>query len=115
NGIVGGGFGLAVGAAMSAVQQGNDRVAMCFFGDGGINKGTFHESMNYAALRRLPVIFVCENNQFAQYTAADQTTSVKDLAVRALAYGIPGVSVDGNDVSAVRSATSDAIDRARGG
>jgi len=115
NGIVGGGFGLAVGAAMSARHFGTDAVALCFFGDGGINKGSFHESMNYAALQRLPVIFMCENNRFAQYTAISRTTSIAKLELRAVGYGVPGVSVDGNDVRAVLRATSDAVVRARQG
>ena len=90
NGIVGGGFGLAAGAALSSSLRGEKDVAVCFFGDGGINKGTFHEALNFAAVKHLPVVYVCENNQFAQYTAREQTTSVTDLAVRASAYGILG-------------------------
>ena len=73
NGIVGGGFGLAAGAALTSTLRGTGQVAVCFFGDGGINKGTFHEALNFAAVMRLPVIFVCENNQFAQYTARELT------------------------------------------
>jgi acetoin:2,6-dichlorophenolindophenol oxidoreductase subunit alpha len=115
NGIVGGGFGLAVGAAMSSRHLGTDAVALSFFGDGGINKGTFHESMNFAALERLPVIFLCENNRFAQYTATERTTAGSALADRAVGYGIPGVAVDGNDVRAVLEATTAAVQRARAG
>ena len=115
NGIVGGGFGLATGAALSAVLRGDPRVAVCFFGDGGINKGTFHEALNFAAVKSLPVVFVCENNQFAQYTARELTTSVTDLSVRAAAYGLPGRTVDGNDVLAVRAAAAEAVGRARSG
>jgi acetoin:2,6-dichlorophenolindophenol oxidoreductase subunit alpha len=115
NGIVGGGFGLAVGAAMSSRHLGTDAVALSFFGDGGINKGTFHESMNFAALERLPVIFLCENNRFAQYTAIDRTTAGSALEDRAFGYGIPGVAVDGNDVRAVLEATTAAVERARAG
>ena len=76
-------------------------VTVCFFGDGGINKGTFHEAMNFTGIRRLPVIFLCENNQFAQYTAAAPDDLGRHLAGRAVAYGVPGVEVDGNDALAV--------------
>ena len=115
NGIVGGGFGIAAGAAFSAVYRRSGQVAVCFFGDGGINKGTFHEAMNFAAVHSLPVVYVCENNQYAQFTARHRTTAVDDLSVRATAYGITGVEVDGNDVGAVWSAAGTAIDRARSG
>jgi acetoin:2,6-dichlorophenolindophenol oxidoreductase subunit alpha len=114
NGIVGGGFGLAVGAALSAVQRKSGQVAVCFFGDGAINKGTFHEAMNFAAVSKLPVVFICENNRFAQYTAFERLTSVRDLSVRSKAYGIPGETIDGNDVLAVYSTTKKAVERARG-
>ena len=83
NGIVGGGFALAAGAALAAQFRGTSDVTLCFFGDGAINKGTFHEALNFAAVRKLPVIFLCENNQFAQYTAVERTTAVRDLASRA--------------------------------
>jgi pyruvate dehydrogenase E1 component alpha subunit len=115
NGIVGGGFGLAAGAALTSLLRGTGQVAVCFFGDGGINKGTFHEALNFAAVMRLPVVFVCENNQYAQYTARELTTSVRDLSVRAAAYGMPGETVDGNDVEAVRRSAAAAVDRARRG
>ena len=115
NGIVGGGFGIAAGAALSARHRGTDRVAVCFFGDGGINKGTFHEALNFASVHRLGVVYVCENNQYAQFTARSRTTSVDDLAVRATAYGMAGVTVDGNDVAAVSAAAAGAVERARGG
>jgi len=115
NGIVGGGFGIAAGAAFSARYRGTDQVAVCFFGDGAINKGTFHEALNFAAVHRLPTVFVCENNQYAQFTARERTTSVDDLAVRAIAYGMSGYSVDGNDVGAVHTVATEAVDRARVG
>ena len=115
NGIVGGGFGIAAGAALSARYQQTDRVAVCFFGDGGINKGTFHEALNFASVHRLGVVFVCENNQYAQFTARQRTTSVEDLAARAGAYAMAGETVDGNDVGAVSAATARAVDRARAG
>ena len=115
NGIVGGGFGIAAGAALAARHRGTDRVAVCFFGDGGINKGTFHEALNFASVHRLGVVYVCENNQYAQFTARSRTTSVEDLAVRATAYGMAGATVDGNDVAAVSAAALEAVERARDG
>lgn len=115
NGIVGGGLGLAVGAALSARYRGTRQVAAAFFGDGGINKGTFHEALNFAALRSLPVLFLCEDNQYAQYTARSRSTPIADLAVRASGYGMPGLTVDGNDVQAVHEATRTAVARARDG
>jgi len=114
NGIVGGGFGLAAGAALAARLRGTSEVTVCFFGDGAINKGTFHEAMNYTALHRLPVIFLCENNHFAQYTAIERTTAGA-LACRGAGYGVPGVEVDGNDVLAVEEETRTAVARARAG
>ena len=115
NGIVGGGLGIAAGAGLSARYRKSGQVAVAFFGDGGINKGTFHESLNFAAVHRLPVVFVCENNQFAQFTARHKTTSVEDLAMRATAYGIPGISIDGNDAAMVFQTTLKAVLRARSG
>jgi len=115
NGIVGGGFGLAAGAALAATFRRTNDVTLSFFGDGAINKGTFHEAMNFAGIRRLPVVFLCENNQFAQYTAVSRMTAGGDLAGRAAAYGMPGTRVDGNDVLAVYAATRAAADRARRG
>jgi pyruvate dehydrogenase E1 component alpha subunit len=115
NGIVGGGFGIAAGAALTSKWRGLERVAVCFFGDGGINKGTFHEALNFASVMQLPVVYVCENNQFAQFTARERTTSIKDLSLRAAAYGIPGRTIDGNDIEAVRVAAGEGIDRARRG
>ena len=115
NGIVGGGLGIAAGAALSARYRGTGQVAVSFFGDGGINKGTFHEALNFAAVQRLGVVYVCENNQYAQFTARRRTTSVEDLALRATAYGIPGHTVDGNDAGATYLATGKAVERARAG
>ena len=115
NGVVGGGFGIAAGAALSARYQGADQVAACFFGDGGINKGTFHEALNFAAVHRLGVVYVCENNQYAQFTSRRRTTAVEDLAVRAGGYGMAGETVDGNDVAAVADAAARAVERARTG
>ena len=115
NGVVGGGFGIAAGAALAARRRGTEQVAVCFFGDGGINKGTFHEALNFASVHRLGVAFVCENNQYAQFTARQRTTSVDDLSVRASAYAMAGETVDGNDVAAVAAAAARAVELARSG
>jgi pyruvate dehydrogenase E1 component alpha subunit len=115
NGIVAAGCGIAAGAALSAAYRRTGQVAVSFFGDGGVNKGSFHEALNFAAVRRLPVVYACENNQYSQYTAVGRTTSVDDLARRADGYGIPGRTVDGNDVVAVHRAAEEAVARARGG
>src|SRR5437763_11109060 len=113
NGIVGGGMGLATGAALSAQLQGSDSVAVCFFGDGALNEGILHEVSNLAAIWKLPVVFVCENNQYAMSARADWATSVPDPAIRAVAYGFPGVGVDGMDFFAVFEASSKLVERAR--
>lgn len=115
NGIVGGGFGIAAGAALSSVLRGTDDVAVTFFGDGAINKGTFHEAANFAGLQKLPVIFACENNRYAQYTAIERTTAISDLETRAASYNMPGLRIDGNDVTAVYTVSCNAVQRARGG
>ena len=115
NGIVGGGMGIATGAGLSAKFLGNGKVSVCFFGDGALNQGILHESMNLAAVWKLPVIFVCENNQFAMSARVQEMTAVPDIALRAVGYGIPGVNVDGMDVLAVFRATSEAVERARAG
>ena len=115
NGIVGGGLGIAAGAGLSALLRGSDQATAAFFGDGGINKGTFHEALNFAAAHRLGVVYVCENNQYAQFTHRSRTTAVDDLSVRADAYGIPGRTVDGNDAAAVYEAAGEAVARARTG
>lgn len=115
NGIVGGGFGIATGAALAIKYQGRGEVAVCFFGDGAANKGTFHEALNFAGVHALPVVFVCENNRYAQFTAAARTTAVTDIAVRAASYGMAGESIDGNDLLAVIESAGRAVDRARSG
>lgn len=115
NGIVGGGFGLAGGAALSAKLRGTDQVVVCFFGDGAINQGGFHEIANLAAIWKLPVVFVCENNEFAMSGRTSEMISVADLSRRAEAYGFPGVTIDGMDVLAVYDAASEAVGRARSG
>lgn len=113
--IVGSGIPIAVGAALSAQQRGTDQVALAFFGDGAINTGAFHEAVNLAAVWSLPVIFHCENNQYALATSARFSTRLERLADRAAGYGIRGVSVDGQDFLAVHSAVSSAVARARAG
>lgn len=115
NGIVGGGFTLAAGAALAQKMRKTDGVAVAFFGDGASNRGTFHEAANMAAVWKLPVIFLCENNQWASTTPYRTTTSVDDIADRAQGYGMPGVIVDGNDVFAVYEAAKDLVERARRG
>ena len=115
NAIVGGGISLATGAALATDVLGDGRVAVAFFGDGAANQGIFHESLNLAAIWRLPVIFVCENNGWAESTPVSYSTSVEDISSRAVAYGIPGVTVAGEDYEAVHSAAGEAVRRARAG
>jgi len=115
NGIVGGGMGIATGAGLSAKLLGNGKVSVCFFGDGALNQGVLHESMNLAAIWKLPVVFICENNQFAMSARVEHFTAVADPSVRAVSYGIPGVNVDGMDIMAVHRAASEAVERARRG
>ncbi len=115
NGIVGGGFPLAVGAGLTARTNGKGQVAVCFFGDGAANQGTFHEGLNLAGIWKLPVVFVAENNGYAESTPVTYHMSCRDIADRAAGYGMPGVSVDGLDVFAVYEAAGEAIARARRG
>jgi pyruvate dehydrogenase E1 component alpha subunit len=115
NAIVGGGIALATGGALSAQVRGTDQVAVAFFGDGAANQGVLHESLNLAAIWKLPAVYVCENNGFAESTPAEYSTSVEDIAARASGYGIPGVTVDSRDVMAVYEAAQAAIERARRG
>jgi len=112
-GIVGAGIPIATGAALSAKLKGTKQVVACFFGDGAVNTGAFHEGVNLAAIWRLPIIFVCENNLYAFSTPINQTTLVKNLADRASGYGIPGIVVNGNDILAVYKFAQGAIERAR--
>ncbi len=115
NGVVGGGFNLAVGAGISSVLNNTDHVAVCFFGDGASNRGTFHEALNMASAWKLPVIFVCENNQWASTTPMHEVTSVKNIADRAVAYSMPGIIVQGKDVFEVSKVIEEAVIRARNG
>lgn len=113
--IVGGGFPLATGAGLSIQVRKTDQVSLCFFGDGAANEGTFAESLNMAAVWKLPVIYFCENNGYAVTTPVEKSHGQPDVAKRADGYGIPGVIVDGQDVEAVHKVTQAAVDRARAG
>jgi 2-oxoisovalerate dehydrogenase E1 component len=115
NGIVGAGLGLGTGAALSAQMRGTDQVCLVFFGDGAANEGIFHEAFNLAALWKLPVIFFCENNQFGLSTAMADSTAIDRLSKRGAGYGIPGETIDGNDVETVLHAVERAAHRARAG
>jgi acetoin:2,6-dichlorophenolindophenol oxidoreductase subunit alpha len=114
NAIVGGSFAIATGAALSAQTRGTDQVVACFFGDGAANQGLFLESMNMAAIWSLPVLFVCENNQYCEYTATSDVTA-GDVAARGTALGLTASAVDGMDVCEVREAATAAVGRARAG
>lgn len=113
--IVGGGIPLATGCGLSAKVRRSDQVTLCFFGDGAVNQGTFHESLNMASLWKLPVIYLCENNGYAIRTSLARSHAQPNIASRAAAYGMPGVAVDGQDVRAVYQATENAALRARRG
>jgi pyruvate dehydrogenase E1 component alpha subunit len=113
--VVGAGLPIAVGAGLSAKLRKTDQVVACFFGEGASNQGTFHESINLASSWSLPVIFVCENNLYAMGTRQSRIMNVENISDRAGAYGIPGVTVDGNDVLAVFEASQKAVDLARSG
>ena len=115
NGIVGGGIPHAVGAALGIKLNGLDNVAVAFFGDGASNQQNFHEAINLAAIWKLPVVFVCENNLYQISLPYSKQQAIKSVAERAAAYGIPGVSVDGQDVFAVYEVAKEAIERARNG
>lgn len=115
NGIVAGGIPIITGAGLAAQLEGQGRVAVSFFGDGASNAGPFHESINIAALWKLPMLYVCENNLYGVNTPVADSVSVKDVTERAAAYGIPGVVVDGNDVLAVYEVAEAAVQRARAG
>jgi pyruvate dehydrogenase E1 component alpha subunit len=114
NGIVGAGLPIAVGSGLSAKLQGRDQVTVCFFGDGAANQGTFHESLNLAAVWKLPVVFVCEHNGWGELTRSDAVTA-GEIAARAAGYALPGVVVDGNDAMLVFEQAVEAVARARAG
>jgi pyruvate dehydrogenase E1 component alpha subunit len=113
--IIGAQLPIAVGAALASQTRGDGSVTIAVFGDGAVNIGAFHEALNMAALWSLPVVFLCENNLYSEYSRVDLTTTVPDIAARADAYTMPGVIADGQEVDAVRAATEAAIDRARSG
>jgi len=115
NAIVGAGISLINGAALSAQYRGTDQVGVAFFGDGASNTGSFHEALNFAAVHQLPSVFVCENNAYAESTPRWYHQRIERIATRAEAYGMPGVTVDGNDVIAVYLAAGEAVARARRG
>jgi pyruvate dehydrogenase E1 component alpha subunit len=115
NGIVGGGIPIAVGAALALKQMKKPNVVICFFGDGANNEGAFHEGLNMAAIWKLPVVFVCENNKYGMSTSTERSTAVKKIATRALAYDMPGLTIDGNSFADVAEAAHAAIERARAG
>ncbi len=115
NGIVGAGPPIAIGAAFSNKYRGTDGVTCCFFGDGASNEGTFHEAANMAALYKLPVVFICENNGFGEFTRQERHQAIHDIADRAAGYGMPGIVVDGMDALAVFESAGEAIARARRG
>ncbi|MBC7251150.1 MAG: pyruvate dehydrogenase (acetyl-transferring) E1 component subunit alpha [Anaerolineae bacterium] len=115
NGVVGGGIPIAVGVGLSLKMQKRDQIILCFFGDGAANLGPFHEALNMAAIWKLPVVFVCENNQYAMSFSVKKAFPIERISDRAAAYGMPGVTVDGNDLMAVYEAVSQAVKRARSG
>ncbi|MBP7690879.1 MAG: thiamine pyrophosphate-dependent dehydrogenase E1 component subunit alpha [Anaerolineales bacterium] len=115
NGIVAGGVPLAVGVGLSIKMRGTDQVGMVNFGDGASNEGAFHESLNMASIWKLPIIYLCENNQYAMSMPVTKAMTVARISDRAVAYGIPGVTVDGNDLPAVYAAVGAAAARARAG
>ena len=115
NGIVAGGIPIAAGAALAYQLQGLDRVVVSFFGDGAANEGAFHEAVNLAAIWKLPVVFLCENNKYGMSFSTEKSFAIENISERALGYGIPGVTVDGNDVELVHEAVTEAVARARSG
>lgn len=115
NGIVGGGVPLATGAAMTSLRSGSDAVTVAFFGDGALNQGIVFECMNMAAIWRLPVLFVCENNRYGEFTAIDDVTAGDSLVARAEVFSIPSAEIDGMNVIEVHDAATAAVARARGG
>lgn len=115
NGIVAGGIPIATGAALASKLKKDNKVTICFFGDGAANEGVFHESLNMAGLWKLPVVYICENNLYGMSNPVSKSTAVKDIAQRAESYNMPGVIVDGNDIVEVYKAVKEAVDRARRG
>ena len=115
NGVVGGGIPLAPGVGLSLKMQKTDKVCLTFFGDGAANEGAFHESLNLSAIWKLPVVYVCENNQYGMSMSVKRACSAERISQRAVSYNIPGVTVDGNDLMEVYQAVKEAVERARAG
>jgi len=115
NGIVGGGLTLSMGAGLTQKVQKTNKVVVCFFGDGASNQGSFHEALNLASVWKLPVIYVCENNGYGISVSQARHQNIKDIAIRAQSYGIPGVIVDGNDIEDVYNTITETVKRARSG
>jgi len=115
NGIVGGGIPIATGAGMAIKQKETDQVVLSFFSDGAVNNGVFHESLNLAAIYHLPIIFILENNQYAASTPVENVNLVEDLSIQAAGYGIPGITMNGNDAVKINAAVQEPIVRARTG
>lgn len=115
NGIVGAGIPIATGSGMTSWIKKDNKVTLCFFGDGASNQGSFHESLNMAAVFKLPVVYICENNHYAVFTSTDKALSVKNVSEQSKAYNIPGYSIDGNDVIGVYNTVNNAVKRARRG
>ena len=115
NGIVGGGIGLAMGVGLALKMRKTKQIVMGIFGDGASNQGIFHEALNMASIYKLPVVYLCENNQYAMSMSIKRSIAIPDISERASAYGMPGITVDGNDVLAVYEAVQAAADRARAG
>jgi len=115
NGIVAGGIPIAVGAALAQTMKRTNRVVLSFFGDGAANEGAFHEAVNLAAVWNLPVVFLCENNRYGMSMSTERAFKIEHISERAAGYGIPGVTIDGNDVQAVYDESALAIERARSG
>jgi TPP-dependent pyruvate/acetoin dehydrogenase alpha subunit len=115
NGIVGGSMGIACGAGWAFKGRGQDNVALCFFGEGAANEGIFHEALNLAAIWKLPVVFLCENNQYGMSMSVKRAIAIENISDRACAYGMPGVTVAGAQLNEVYQATLEALERARAG
>jgi acetoin:2,6-dichlorophenolindophenol oxidoreductase subunit alpha len=115
NGIVGGSMGIVCGAAWAFKRRGQDNAAICFFGEGAANEGIFHEALNLAAIWKLPVVFLCENNQYGMSMSVKRATAIENISDRAAAYGMPGVTVAGTELDEVYQATVEALERARAG
>jgi TPP-dependent pyruvate/acetoin dehydrogenase alpha subunit len=115
NGIVGAGLPIATGSALAAQLEGGDRISVVFFGDGACDEGEFHESLNLASIWKLPIVYVCENNQYGVNTATSYSMAAEHVADRAAAYSMPGIAADGNNIATVYETTEQAVKRARAG